>query len=90
MKGVVAIRNAGVRLTRTTCTVGSIQTELGRHTNALIMCIVKTVFLYDVSYGIITPLYAATSEEALGMNGEVRFSPNTNSMRSLRGSLSGA
>ncbi|KAI0050566.1 NAD-P-binding protein [Auriscalpium vulgare] len=48
---------------------GSIKTELGRHVPALMRRLTNWL-LYDVSYGAITQLYAATSLDALEMNGE--------------------
>jgi retinol dehydrogenase-12 len=39
----------------------------------IIAWIVKKIRIYPVSLGVITSLYAATSEAALAMNGEVRL-----------------
>ncbi|KAI0050565.1 NAD(P)-binding protein [Auriscalpium vulgare] len=48
---------------------GGIKTELQRHTPNIMRRLMDWL-LYDVSYGAITQLYAATSPEALEMNGE--------------------
>jgi len=49
---------------------GGVKSELLRNVNPIIAWIVEKTRLYPVSLGIITSLYAATSEEALEMNGE--------------------
>ncbi|KAJ7182579.1 NAD-P-binding protein [Mycena crocata] len=50
---------------------GGVRSELLRNLNPAIAWIVEKVRLYPVSLGIITSLYAATSEAALEMNGEL-------------------
>ncbi|KAJ6539707.1 NAD-P-binding protein [Mycena capillaripes] len=49
---------------------GGVQSELLRNVHPVIAWIVVKTRLYPVSLGIITSLYAATSEAALEMNGE--------------------
>ncbi|KAJ3726147.1 NAD-P-binding protein, partial [Lentinula raphanica] len=47
-----------------------VESELLRHLHPIIAWIVKKIRIYPVSLGVITSLYAATSEAALEMNGE--------------------
>ncbi|KAF8213907.1 NAD-P-binding protein [Mycena galopus ATCC 62051] len=49
---------------------GGVKSELLRNVHPIIAWIVDKIRLYPVSLGIITSLYAATSDEALEMNGE--------------------
>ncbi|KAJ3883708.1 NAD-P-binding protein [Lentinula edodes] len=49
---------------------GGVKSELLRHLHPIIAWIVEKIRIYPVSLGIITTLYAATSEAALDMNGE--------------------
>ncbi|KAH7877569.1 NAD(P)-binding protein [Lentinula edodes] len=49
---------------------GGVKSELLRHLHPIIAWIVEKIRIYPVSLGIITTLYAATSEAALHMNGE--------------------
>ncbi|KAJ7728807.1 NAD-P-binding protein [Mycena maculata] len=49
---------------------GGVSSELLRNLNPIIAWIVKRIRIYPISLGIITSLYAATSEAALEMNGE--------------------
>ncbi|KAJ3857003.1 NAD-P-binding protein [Lentinula lateritia] len=49
---------------------GGVESELLRHLHPIIAWIVEKIRIYPVSLGIITTLYAATSEAALEMNGE--------------------
>ncbi|KIK68020.1 hypothetical protein GYMLUDRAFT_36831 [Collybiopsis luxurians FD-317 M1] len=49
---------------------GGVKSELLRHINPVLAWIVEKIRIYPVSLGIITSLYAATSEAALEMNGE--------------------
>ncbi|KAK7062055.1 NAD-P-binding protein [Favolaschia claudopus] len=49
---------------------GGVKSELLRNVHPIIAWIVDKIRLYPVSLGIITSLYAATSEEAEKMNGE--------------------
>ncbi|KAJ7198979.1 NAD-P-binding protein [Mycena pura] len=49
---------------------GGVKSELMRNLNPVIAWIVEKVRIYPVSLGVITSLYAATSEAALDMNGE--------------------
>ncbi|KAI0322377.1 NAD-P-binding protein [Amylostereum chailletii] len=49
---------------------GIVRTELNRDVNWIAAWIVSKLLLYDVSYGVLTQLYAGTSEEALQLNGE--------------------
>jgi hypothetical protein len=51
--------------------LGGVKSELLRNVHPVIAWIVEKIRLYPVSLGTITSLYAATSEEALEMNGEV-------------------
>ncbi|KAJ4001347.1 NAD-P-binding protein [Lentinula boryana] len=47
-----------------------VKSELLRHLHPIIAWIVEKIRIYPVSLGVITSLYAATSEAALEMNGE--------------------
>ncbi|KAJ7086641.1 NAD-P-binding protein [Mycena epipterygia] len=49
---------------------GGVKSELMRNLNPIIAWIVERIRIYPVSLGVITSLYAATSEAALDMNGE--------------------
>ncbi|KAJ3824374.1 NAD-P-binding protein [Lentinula raphanica] len=49
---------------------GGVKSELLRHLHPIIAWIVEKIRIYPVSLGVITSLYAATSEAALEMNGE--------------------
>ncbi|KAJ7285968.1 NAD-P-binding protein [Mycena rebaudengoi] len=49
---------------------GGVKSELLRNLNPAIAWIVEKIRIYPISLGIITSLYAATSEAALDMNGE--------------------
>ncbi|KAJ7089650.1 NAD-P-binding protein [Mycena belliarum] len=49
---------------------GGVKSELLRNLHPIIAWMVEKIRLYPVSLGIITSLYAATSEAALDMNGE--------------------
>ncbi|KAJ7460591.1 NAD-P-binding protein [Mycena latifolia] len=49
---------------------GGVKSELLRNLHPIIAWIVDKIRLYPVSLGVITSLYAATSEAALEMNGE--------------------
>ena len=50
---------------------GGVDSQLLRNLHPAIAWIVKRVRIYPVSLGVITSLYAATSDAALDMNGEV-------------------
>ncbi|KZV64898.1 NAD-P-binding protein [Peniophora sp. CONT] len=49
---------------------GSIRSNFTRHFGALLRWVLNRTIMYDMSYGVITPLYAGTSKEAEKMNGE--------------------
>ncbi|KAJ7039736.1 NAD-P-binding protein [Mycena alexandri] len=49
---------------------GGVESDLLRNLHPAIAWIVAKIRLYPISLGIITPLYAATAEAALQMNGE--------------------
>ncbi|VDB84664.1 unnamed protein product [Peniophora sp. CBMAI 1063] len=49
---------------------GSIRSSFTRHFPALLTWILNRTIMYDISFGVITPLYAGTSVEAEKMNGE--------------------
>ncbi|KAF8313622.1 NAD-P-binding protein [Clavulina sp. PMI_390] len=48
---------------------GGIRTELQRYTGAISLWFLQFI-LYDISYGAINPIYAATTPEALQLNGQ--------------------
>ncbi|KAF7314381.1 NAD-P-binding protein [Mycena kentingensis (nom. inval.)] len=49
---------------------GGVKSELLRNINSIIAWLVEKVRIYPISLGVTTSLFAATSAEALGMNGE--------------------
>ncbi|KAA1472590.1 NAD-P-binding protein [Dentipellis sp. KUC8613] len=49
---------------------GSVKTELQRYSTSTVDSIINSILAYDISLGIITPLYAGTAEEALSLNGK--------------------
>ncbi|KAA1468862.1 NAD-P-binding protein [Dentipellis sp. KUC8613] len=51
---------------------GAIKTDLQRHTGFFFKKFLECFILYDIDHGVITQLYAGTSEEAADFNGEVR------------------
>ncbi|KAF7299119.1 ABC bile acid [Mycena indigotica] len=49
---------------------GGVKSELMRNVNPVVAWIVEKIRIYPVSLGVLTSLYATTSEEALDLNGE--------------------
>ncbi|TFY82374.1 hypothetical protein EWM64_g1632 [Hericium alpestre] len=49
---------------------GTVKTELQRHSTSLMDSIINSILAYDITLGVITSLYAGTSEEALSLNGK--------------------
>ena len=50
---------------------GGVDSQLLRHLHPILSWIVTKIRIYPVTLGVITSLYAATSDAALEMNGEV-------------------